>query len=89
MACDPALRDEIVSILSPHSDGCQDIGCGWCTDAIERAERIAEVVVEHLARPFDDLADGAAKADRAHRDVDVVLACRTAARLIRRHGVER
>ena len=89
MPCDPSLRDEIVSILSPHSDGCQDTDCRWCDDAIKRAALIAAAVVEHLARPFDELAEKAKTADRTNRDVDAHLAWDSAARLIRSHGGER
>jgi hypothetical protein len=87
--CDPSLRDEIVSILSPHSDGCQDTECRWCDDAIARADAIATAVAEHLARSFDELAEQARTADRNNRDVDAALAWDTASRLIRRHGSER
>lgn len=45
---DPALRDELIDILSPHSTNCQDTDCAWCDTATEQADLVLTAVADRL-----------------------------------------
>lgn len=57
------LRDEIVAIISPHATACQEHGCGWCADAVSRADLILNTLADWLTEPGRDWRAGLALAE--------------------------
>jgi hypothetical protein len=57
---DPMLADEIVHLLAPHSEGCQDPECVMCDDAIAMSARIVGLFRDVLLR--DETVEAMARA---------------------------
>lgn len=57
------LQDEIVDVISPHVTACQEHDCGWCAEAMSRADAVLDTVADWLIEPGRDWRAGLALAE--------------------------
>lgn len=58
-----SLIDEIVDVISPHATACQEHDCGWCAEAMSRADTVLNMLADWLTEPGRDWRAGLALAE--------------------------